>query len=152
MKDVLALDLATLTGFATNVYSKELGISGTVPFEKDEEFPGMRFVRCRKWLEKTYELLGSHLDLIVYEQAHHRGGAATQCCVGLVSCVLMFCADKKIKSVPVHSQTLKKWATGHGKASKDQMIMAAEARGWQPADDNEADAILLLEYALDKSL
>ena len=35
------------------------------------------------------------------------------------------------------------WATG-----KAAMIEAARDRGWTPFDDNEADAALLLEYAM----
>ena len=43
--------------------------------------------------------------------------------------------------------TLKKWATGSGKATKDEMIRAACDLGWQqPVDDNHADAILLCKY------
>jgi hypothetical protein len=32
------------------------------------------------------------------------------------------------------------------------MIEAARARGWNPQDDNEADASLLLEYVLNELL
>lgn len=43
--------------------------------------------------------------------------------------------------------TLKKWATGNGRASKDQMMAAARARfGWEGGDHNEADAVLLWHY------
>lgn len=44
--------------------------------------------------------------------------------------------------------TIKKHATGKGNASKDEMIEAMKARGHSPADDNEADALALLHYAL----
>lgn len=92
-------------------------------------------------------LLGN-IDLIVYEQAHHRGGAATACCVGLVSTVQAFAAEHRAELMPVHTAELKKWATGKGNAGKPEMIKAAKGRGWDPDDDNEADAALLLEYAL----
>jgi Holliday junction resolvasome RuvABC endonuclease subunit len=38
--------------------------------------------------------------------------------------------------------TVKKTATGRGNASKEDMMAAARARwpGWEPVDDNEADA------------
>ena len=51
--------------------------------------------------------------------------------------------------MPVHTAELKKWATGKGNAGKPRMIEAARARGWEPVDDNEADAQLLLEYSLE---
>lgn len=143
--NILALDLATQAGWATNVGRQ----SGVQTFDvKRGESPGMRFLRCRGWLNEIRPLLGG-IDVIVYEQAHHRGGAATACCVGLVSTVLTFAAEHGIETMPVHTAELKKWATGKGNAGKPAMIEAARQRGWKPEDDNEADAQLLLEYALE---
>ena len=108
----------------------------------------MRFLRCWSWLNEMWKLLGSRIDVICYEQAHHRGGAATACCVGLVTEIQAFAAEHCIEIIPVHTATLKKFATGSGRANKADMIEAAKARGWAPQDDNEADAALLLEYTL----
>ena len=142
---ILALDLASKTGWAANGEGRR---SGTMEFQlKRGESPGMRFLRCRAWLNEIKGLLGD-FDVIVYEQAHHRGGYATAVCVGLVTEVLAFAAGHGIETMPVHSATLKKYATGSGRASKEDMLAEAKKRGWDPADDNEADAILLLEYGL----
>jgi Holliday junction resolvasome RuvABC endonuclease subunit len=51
------------------------------------------------------------------------------------------------EGVPVG--TIKRHATGKGNANKDAMIAAARARGFSPADDNEADAIAILFWALE---
>ena len=51
------------------------------------------------------------------------------------------------QGVPVG--TIKKHATGKGNASKAMMIEAAQARGYRPVDDNEADAIAILHWALE---
>ena len=51
------------------------------------------------------------------------------------------------QGVPVGS--IKKHATGKGNADKVSMINAARARGYSPADDNEADAIAILHWALE---
>jgi Holliday junction resolvasome RuvABC endonuclease subunit len=51
------------------------------------------------------------------------------------------------EGVPVG--TIKRHATGKGNASKEAMIAAARARGFNPADDNEADAIALLLWAVE---
>jgi hypothetical protein len=143
--NILALDMATKTGWATNVKRT----SGIQTFDvRRGESPGMRFLRCRGWLTEMINLLGD-IDPIVYEQAHHRGGAATACCVGLVSTVQTFAAEHDTELMAVHTGELKRWATGKGNAGKPQMIKAAKARGWSPADDNEADAQLLLEYAME---
>jgi len=45
--------------------------------------------------------------------------------------------------------TIKRHATGKGNADKAAMMAAARARGFSPADDNEADAIAILLWALE---
>lgn len=56
-----------------------------------------------------------------------------------------------IEHAAVHSATLKKWDTGSGRADKGAMLAAVRAR-WKPdvAGDDEADALALLHYALDR--
>jgi len=45
--------------------------------------------------------------------------------------------------------TIKRHAAGKGNANKQAMIAAARARGFAPADDNEADAIAILLWAIE---
>ena len=49
------------------------------------------------------------------------------------------------EGVPVG--TIKRFATGRGNADKAAVIAAMQARGFRPADDNEADALALLLWA-----
>ena len=51
------------------------------------------------------------------------------------------------QGVPVG--TIKRFATGKGNAGKEAVIAAMRARGFAPADDNEADALALLLWATD---
>ena len=51
------------------------------------------------------------------------------------------------RGVPVG--TIKRHVTGKGNAPKQAVIEAVRARGFAPADDNEADAIALLLWAID---
>ena len=51
------------------------------------------------------------------------------------------------EGVPVG--TIKRHATGKGNAPKQAMIDAVRAKGFSPEDDNEADAIAILLWALD---
>ncbi len=145
--NILALDLATTTGWSLLESGKVE--SGVQVFDvKRGESPGMRFVRMRRWLNDVGARL-SPGDLLVYEQAHHRGGPATACGVGLVTIALEWAADHKVEHQGVHTSTLKKHATGHGHAEKAQMIQAAESIFKKKViDDNEADALLLLNYAM----
>jgi Holliday junction resolvasome RuvABC endonuclease subunit len=46
--------------------------------------------------------------------------------------------------------TIKRFITGKGNASKDQVIAAVQAHGHKPEDDNEADALALLYFAIEQ--
>jgi hypothetical protein len=167
--NVLALDLATKTGWALREGDRiESGVQDFT--KKRGESNGMLFLHFNAWLDGiggkqgAYGTLGwpmfrsKTVDLIVFEQAHHRGGAATEIAVGLMTRVLEFSARYYIEHSSVHSLTLKKWATGSGKADKAAMIAAAnrflrdQGRMDIIEDDDQADAILLLHYALSEIL
>ncbi len=141
---ILALDMGTKTGWACD------GMSGVHTFDvKRGESPGMRFLRFRAWLREMVNDLVVP-EVIVYEQPHHRGGAATEVAYGFLTEVKTSAATNSIELMPVHSSTLKKWATGTGAAKKAQMIYEARRRGYDPKDDNHADACLLYEYAIEE--
>jgi len=152
MKKILAVDMALQTGWA--YWTGGHPISGTQSFRLQYgESLGMVFLRFEGWLTRTFTVETVPPDLLVYEAAHHRGGAPTQIGVGMVTILLKFCAEHNIEHCPCHSQTLKKYFTGKGNASKGEMMEAAAARwnkwGLCPADDNEADALALLAWGLD---
>lgn len=149
--NILALDLGTKTGWALSEHGRIE--SGVQVFDvKRGESPGMRYLRFRHWL--PIAALRGHLpsvSLIVYEQTHNRGGAATEVAAGFATRVQEYCADMGIEHAAVHTATLKKFTTGKGNADKLTMYVAAKARGWTHGnltDDNEVDAICLLRYAL----
>ena len=152
---ILALDLGTRTGwawyFSPDHGEGSCGIeSGTQDFALGRgESPGMRFIRFRKWFDDM--LTEARPELVVYEQPHHRGGAATEILVGMSTRVQELCALDRITVTNCHTGTLKKHATGSGRASKQDMIAAAE-RWWGKVttDDNEADALCLLAWALEE--
>jgi Holliday junction resolvasome RuvABC endonuclease subunit len=145
---ILALDCATKTGWALIDKGKVVE-SGVQDFSKKRgESNGGMFLRFRKWLYSTVISDGitndPFINLLVYEQAHHRGGAATEVCVNLTGRVQEIAAQSGIEVATYHTASLKKWATGKGKGDKGAMIAEAEKRtGKIMQDDNEADAILL---------
>lgn len=112
---ILALDCATKTGWCLLDESGKIIESGVQSFEKRRgESNGLVFLRFRNWLGKLIEFRPGGAQLLVYERAHMRGGAATELCVGLQTRVQELAAEKMIESLPVPSTTLKKWATGSG--------------------------------------
>lgn len=147
---ILALDLGTKTGWALTDYRggvrADRAESGVQTFDvKRGESPGMRYVRFTRWLP----VMGLHCSLLVYEQTHQRGGAATEVAAGFATRVQEFCARENIEHTAVHSGTLKKFATGKGNAGKREMWAAAREK-WPDRDfidDNEIDALWILEYA-----
>jgi Holliday junction resolvasome RuvABC endonuclease subunit len=134
---ILALDLATRTGWAI-VRDGRVIESGVQDFSKRRgESNGLLFLRARKWLAGF-----DRPDLVAYERAHFRGGAATEICVGLQTRAQEQAAEWGVESAPVATGTLKAWAAGSGRADKAAMISwAASKLGRQPEDDNEADAV-----------
>ena len=113
----------------------------------------MRYIRFRAWLAEV-ALASREMKpgLVVYEQTHQRGGAATEVAAGFATRVQEFCALHAIEHAAVHSATLKKFTTGSGRGDKHLMCASAISKGWLRApmgtDDNEVDAICLLHYAL----
>jgi Holliday junction resolvasome RuvABC endonuclease subunit len=147
---ILALDTAIKTGWA--LFDGKTGKiieSGVQSFAKRRgESNGLVFLRFRRWLSDFASDTGLFDgDLIAYEQAHFRG-AGTELLVGLQTRVQEVAAEMGITSAPVHTGTLKKWATGKGNAGKKEMIAAArKVLGREPVDDNEADAVLVAVWA-----
>lgn len=141
---VLALDLATTTGFAFRDDSGDI-CSGTETFQvKRGESPGIRFLRFARWLAKMHT--SHHFDVVSFERPHHRGGPSTEVLVGLATRAQEFAAEHDLEHSTVETSTLKLWATGRGNAGKPDMVEAAQK--WVPGveSDDEADAILVLAY------
>ena len=70
----------------------------------------MRYIRLRGYLKETLRGFPD-LGLVVYDQAHHRGGAATEYALGCAATVQTWCAERAVEHAAAHSGTVKKWAT-----------------------------------------
>lgn len=151
--NLLALDLATHTGWASwtgeDPARGRAGIleSGVQVCDvKRGESPGMRYLRFRRWLEDLANLISP--ELVVYEQPFvMRSGAAAEISLGFATRVQELCALRAIDHQPINGSQLKKWTTGRGNAKKPEMVAAVSRRWKLVTDDNEADAIALLQYA-----
>lgn len=140
--NILALDLATRTGWAHTC-----GTSGVQDFApRRGDSPGMRWLEFRAWLNRVLDMAPA--ELIVFEQAHHRGGAATHVAHSLISVCEQVAAERGLEITSRHSASIKKHATGSGRGNKQDMQDAA-CKKW-PAegpllDENEIDARWLLD-------
>ena len=143
---IFALDCATKTGWAL-IDNGKIVESGMQNFSKRRgESNGVMFLRFNKWVSDMVDMLKP--ELLTYERAHYRGGAATEIGVGLQTRVQEMAIAKGIDSIPFTTAEIKKFATGKGNAGKDDMIIAAVPfLGRQPIDDNEADAVHLARLA-----
>ena len=146
---VLALDLGTTTGWALR--SRDGGItSGTMTFKPTRfEGGGMRFLRFRGWLAEVAALSGGVARVVFEEVRRHAGTDASHVYGGFLATLTAWCEQESIPYEGVPVGTIKRHATGKGNAPKEAMIAAARARGFSPADDNEADAIAILLWALE---
>lgn len=146
--NILALDLGTKTGWAVGGLTLPT-TSGVMDF-KGSRFQGggMRFLRFRTEIAKLIE--GFSVEMVAFEEVRrHLGTDAAHVYGGFKAMLSAYCEEHKIAYQGYTPGQIKKHATGKGNAKKPAMISAAEARGFAPADDNEADAICLLALAVE---
>ena len=148
-KTVLALDLGTTTGWALRGYDG-LITSGTVSFKPSRfDGGGMRYLRFQTWLSEMDRLAGP-IEAIHYEEVRrHIGTDAAHVFGGLMAVLTAWAEMRGVPYQGVPVGTINKHATGKGNASKAMMIEAARTKGFSPADDNEADAIAILHWAIE---
>ena len=146
---ILALDLGTQTGWALNQLDGTI-TSGTEIFIPHRfEGGGMRFLRFKRWLGEVLAA-SVHINAVYFEEVRrHAGVDAAHAYGGFMGHLTAWCEHHNIPYQGVPVGTIKKHATGKGNASKGEMIVAARARGHSPADDNEADALALLHWAIE---
>ncbi len=146
---VLALDLGTTTGWAMQLTDGAI-VSGTVSFRPGRyEGGGMRFLRFRSWLEEMLRSAPSLATEHFEEVRRHVGTDAAHIYGGFLAHLAAWCEMKMIPYQGVSVGTIKRHATGKGNADKQAVIAAIKSRGFAPTDDNEADAIAILLWAIE---
>ena len=145
---LLALDLGTTTGWALRGSDGHI-TSGSESFRPQRfEGGGMRFLRFKRWLTEIKQSCGG-IDALHFEEVRrHAGVDAAHAYGGFLATLTAWCEHHQIPYQGVPVGTIKKHATGKGNANKDEMIASARAHGFLPADDNEADALALLHWAI----
>jgi len=149
MTTILALDLGTSTGWALRTADGRIN-SGTQCFKPGRfEGGGMRYLRFRRWLTET-KAAAEPLETVYFEEVRrHAGVDAAHAYGGFLATLTAWCEHHQIPYSGVPVGTIKKHAAGKGNADKAAIVAVMRARGFDPGDDNEADALALLLWALD---
>lgn len=145
--NILALDLGQNCGWAMLSDGKiKSGVWDLKPSKFDSH--GQRFLTFKRHLET--EIIIGGVEKVYYEAVRkHIGTDAAQAYGGYMAHVQSVCLENDIPYTGVPVQTIKKHATGKGNADKQQMVDAAIKKfpRTNVIDDNQADALWLLDYA-----
>jgi len=146
---ILALDLGTNTGWATNAALTYA--SGSREFSG--EITGWRYLAFKQWL--VTELDRYNIQHVVFEETFSgRNMNADKVLHGFLAILQCVHAERypdqetRFSLQKVHPSAIKILATGKGNSKKDKMMAAYEAKfGMPPVDSDECDAVWLLMYA-----
>jgi len=148
-RTLLAIDLGTTTGWALRS-TDGLITSGTISFRPSRyDGGGMRYLRFQNWLAEMDRLSGPIATIWYEEVRRHAGTDAAHVYGGLMATLTSWAELRRVPYQGVPVGTIKKHATGKGNANKAAMMEAARKQGFSPTDDNEADAIAILLWAIE---
>lgn len=152
---ILALDLGRTFGWAYCTRGGKISSGSFSPLETKaktkNELRGDKFCAFYKWL-KVFKNNHKNIDIVVYEHVNFfTSNEVSQGFGGYLAMVYLFCNEISAPYKGVSVATIKKATTGMGRASKEDMIEAVKNLGHNPKDDNEADALALLHYAINEN-
>lgn len=136
MNKILALDIATKTGWRTKTSS------GVWDLKNNRgESDGMRVVRFKA---KVREIIGlEDISIVSYERPAGLHKSSIMVASEMVGVLKDLCIELGVQYASYSATEIKKFATGAGNANKERMIRAAIDLGFSVIDDNHADAIHL---------
>ena len=150
---IAALDLATKTGVAVGPLGGQPELWTLDLKSKGEaKFHATRLMQIQGLAHRLISEQG--VGFIAIEKpfvASHNNWETTLLTIGLTANVLSWAARKGIQVDIIPAQTVAKHFTGSGKMKRDEkkaaILAECRARGWDPKDDNQADAAALWELA-----
>lgn len=139
---ILALDIATKTGWATNTSSGVWDLKAN-----RGESAGMRVVRFKSKLKEMISLEG--IELVAYERPAGAHKASIMVASEMIGVLIALCIESNINYASYSASEIKKFFTGKGNANKGMMVEEAARRfpDIEIIDDNHADALALLSLA-----
>lgn len=146
---ILALDLARNLGWAAGRKAGGPPTSGTFRLAGEVTEPGAGLAAA---CDAIADLITTHQPrLIVAERAvpPHRQTRADigYWLIGLVAVAQLVAWKRDVPIRLVSAGTARAQVIGDGRAKKDDVIAWACAQGWNPRDDHQADAMVLLAHA-----
>ncbi len=145
---ILALDLGTTTGWALRA-ADGLITSGTASFRPGRfDGGGMRYLRFTNWVTEIDRLSGPIAAIWFEEVRRHAATDAAHVYGGLMATLTAWAELRGVPYQGVPVGTIKRHIAGKGNADKAAVIAAVQALGFDPQDDNEADALALLLWAI----
>jgi len=153
--NVLALDLATTTGFA--VLAAGVVSSGSVSFARQkgrkhvpDEHEGVAYIRFQKWLREALTLYKPTVVVFEEPMGNFKNAAARNIIVGFRGIMMSTVAYYNLTAWGYPQGRVKIHATGKGNAKKPAMVAAAKKMfpDQDITDDNQADALHVLRLHL----
>jgi Holliday junction resolvasome RuvABC endonuclease subunit len=137
----LALDLGTATGYA--IEKDDQITIGTKKLRHDRHASGVRALDFYRWL--TQMIQEHSIDQVYFERVYaHSGTEAAHLYGYFMYTLAAVCEELHVKCTGIPVTTIKKYATGNGRATKEEMVDFARRCGFNPVDDNAADALAIL--------
>jgi Holliday junction resolvasome RuvABC endonuclease subunit len=149
----LGLDLGTHTGFARYDHFAKGGafLSGQWNFSpKKHDAQSLRFTRFK---DEVRSHLALGVDMVFYEAVRrHMGTDAAHIYGAFLAALHEVCEEYKTPFRGLEVGEIKKFATGKGNAKKEAMVSACAMWGFNPQSEDEADAIAILKFGMEKKL
>lgn len=147
MSGLLALDLATKAGWAYRDGMDDPPQYGT--FAIEGRHIGRFLANYDDWLQKIVQRLAP--EYVAYEAPYVGNPSAIRKIYALTSHTEWRCLVMGLPCKEVAATTWRKHFLGRAKYERREAKQAAmqmcRTMGWKPADDNQADALGLLDYA-----
>lgn len=150
---ILALDIATTTGWALlDDSAPDRPYLGTVRFPSDPGEIGRAAENLRQFLSDRHVMHGGITDL-VFEAQHVAGRMDMNVLCRLLGLAAIaewfaFRVNAKCYKIPIGSWRKHAFGTGHMKraVAKERAMTECRAFGFDPTNDNEAEAFFVLDY------
>lgn len=167
---ILALDMAAACGWAFapksallewpltdlewNASGKPDGIESGFEMFDGKKGNGRLFVVFESWVRGQIQLRNPGLVVFESRQGFQRQAYSSHVkrAMGMASTVERVCFELEVRCAEVPPSSVKKSWTDNGRATKDEMIEKAQERGFNVLDDNEADALAILNHVVLRTL